>query len=369
MADGIEALQLGFVGCGQVTANGHLRALQSLPAAKVVAVSDIDRNRLERVADGFGIERRYPDFLALLNDPAVEAVAVCVPAQSHVSIALAVLDAGKHLFIEKPLALSLDDSDRLIERANHSTAKIMVGFNLRWHRQTCQARSIIQKGTLGPVQVIRSILTSGTRFEENCPEWRKRRELGGGELFETAVHHFDLWCFLLQTEIEEVFAISRSGEWDDETAAITAQLANGVLASAVFSTRTGNSNDVDIHGQTGRLALSLVRFDGLEFLPGSNLPGDMQSRWGGIVRALTDLPRAALGARQGGDFIASYRAEWQYFIDCIRGGLPVDCSLADGRRALQVILAAMESASLGKPVKVADAARKVTAVHRRTLQS
>lgn len=81
-----------------------------------------------------------------------------------------------------------------------------------------------------------------------------------------------------------------------------------------------------------------------------------------IAHVLTAMSQAALRARQGGDFLASYRAEWRHFIDCIRRDVPVECTLEDGRRALQVALAAMESASRGKPVKVDQAARKVTPV-------
>jgi len=127
---------------------------------------------------------------ALLDDSAIAAVAVCVPAQFHVEVALAALDAEKHLFIEKPLALSLDESERLIERAAQSPRKVMIGFNLRWQRLVRQARAMIQQRTLGPLALVRTALTS---YDENVPEWRKQRNLGGGVLFELAVHHFDLW--------------------------------------------------------------------------------------------------------------------------------------------------------------------------------
>jgi len=117
-----------------------------------------------------------------------------------------------------------------------------------------------------------------------------------------------------------------------------------------------------VFGQNGRLSLSFLRFDGLEFLPRPSFPGNLQSRLAGMSNVVANLPQAVLGARKGGDFIASYREEWRHFADCIRRGLPVESTLEDGRRALQAILAATESASCGKPVKVAQAARNVTSV-------
>jgi len=353
-------VKLGLIGCGNVAESRHLPALQSLQDAEVVAAADINPDRLKQVTDRFHIERRYPDFRALLDDPAIEAVAVCVPAQSHVEVALAVLDAGKHLFIEKPLALSLDESDRLIERAAQSPYKVMVGFNMRWHRLVRQAREIVQRGALGPVKLLRSVITS--RFRENEPEWTKRRKLGGGVLIELAVHSFDLWSFLLQSEVQEVFAMSRSGRWDDETATVTARMANGVLTSAVFSKGTGENSEMEIYGQNGRLHISSYRFDGLEFLPSSSFPGSVRTRLGRMAHTLKELPQAASAIRQGGYFVASYQAEWRHFIDAIQQDTPVESTLEDGRRALQVVLAAVESASLGQPVKVAQASRKITPI-------
>jgi myo-inositol 2-dehydrogenase/D-chiro-inositol 1-dehydrogenase len=360
MENTCKSVKLGLIGCGNVAENRHLPALQSLSDAEVVAVADISQDRLNQVADKFHVEKRYADFQALLSDPAVGAVAICVPAQFHVQVALAALDAGKHLFIEKPLALSLNETDRLIERAAQSPYKVMVGFNLRWHRLMRQAREIIQRGTLGSLKLIHSVISS--RFRENEPEWVRRRELGGGVLVELAVHSFDLWRFLLQSEIEEVFAMSRSGRWDDETATVTARLANGVLATAVLSKGTGENNETEIYGQNGHLYISSYRFDGLEFLPSSSFLGSVRTRLHKMAHTVKELPQAASAIRQGGDFVASYPAEWRHFIDAIQQDKPVESTLEDGRRALQVVLAAVESASLGQPVKVAQASRKITPI-------
>ena len=164
-------VKVGIIGCGRVTETRHLPALRRLPQASVVALADVDRDRLRLVADRFRIERRHVDYTALLDDPAVQAVAVCVPAQHHVEVALAALEAGKHLLIEKPLALSLDESDRLISRAATFRSKIMVGFNLRWHRLVRHAREIIQRGVLGPPQLIHTAFTASTRLRGPVAPW------------------------------------------------------------------------------------------------------------------------------------------------------------------------------------------------------
>ncbi len=355
-------MKLGVIGCGRVTESRHLPALEQLRDAQVVAVADVVPDHLQRVANRFRIDHRCSDYRALLDDRQIEAVAVCVPPELHVEVALAALDAGKHLLIEKPLALSLDESDRLLERARCSSRKVMVGFNLRWHRLVRRARDMIHRGDLGPLELVRTVITSTGRFIENRPEWGKRRELGGGVLADQAVHHFDLWRFLLQSEVEEVFATSRCGQSDDEAATVTARMANGVLAASGFLQGTSHSNTMEVYGRAGRLTVSCYRFDGLEFLPASSSPGDVGTRIRGMVRAVEGLPQAAMRMQRGGDFAASYRAQWRHFLDSILHDTPVECTLEDGHRALQVVLAAMASASLRQPVRVTQGPRKITPV-------
>jgi predicted dehydrogenase len=155
------------------------------------------------------------------------------------------------------------------------------------------------------------------------------------------------------------FATRRSVSWEDETATVTAHMANGALAASVFSECTSGSNEVEIYGQAGRLQVSCHLFDGLEFLPAASFLGDIWTRLRRMTHVLQELPQAALSARQGGDLAASYRAEWRHFIDAIQQDAPVECTLEDGRRALQVVLAAAESSSLGKSVIVAQAPHRI----------
>jgi predicted dehydrogenase len=355
-------VRLGIIGCGNVTENRHLPAIESLSGLQVVALADIDEERLHRVADRFGVENRYADYRALLADPGVAAVAVCTPMQWHVEMAIAALDAGKHVFVEKPLALSLDEAETLIERAAESPRKVLVGYNLRWHRLVRQAREMIQQGKLGRIELAVATFTSGTRYRRDVLEWKKRRALGGGVLLEFATHYFDLWHFLLETEVEEVFATSRSDEWDDVTGTLTARLTNGVLATAYFSESTTEHNEVQVLGQAGSLHLSLYRFDGLEFVPLFAAPGGIGGRWSRFARSLKQLPRAVRHFRRGGEYYASFIGQWRHFARSIREDGPVECTLNDGRRALQVALAAAKSASAGQPVRLEQAPREITPV-------
>lgn len=350
MENKTRSIRLGIIGCGHVTENFHLPALKSLPNIHVSALSDVNETQLNRVADHFHIGYRYKDPYDMINNPDIEAIAICVPPQFHFELGMATLDSDKHLFIEKPLSLSLDECNQLIMQANPSSKKVMVGFNLRWHRHLRKAREIIQEGKLGQVELVRTVITSN---HKTFPDWRKQRKLGGGVLFEVAVHHFDLIRFLLNSEVEEVFAITRSENWDDESAIVNTKICNGVLASSVFSIRSSHSNEIEIFGQAGSLRISFYRFDGLDLYTCSSLPGDLLTRLSKTYKMLKELPKAATTIRLGGVFKESYRAEWQHFIDTILNNKEIESSLEDGKRALEIVLSAVQSAHLGKPIKIA----------------
>lgn len=363
MARAERPVRVALVGCGEVTDEKHLPALRNVRGAEIVAVVDLDPARAQRVADRFVIPHRFTDVRALLDACPVDAVGVCVPAQRHVHVALPLLQAGKHVLIEKPLALSLDEADELIAKARGLPAKAMVGFHMRWHRLVRRARAIVQSQQLGALETIRAIWNS-PRGDSGLPFWKERRALGGGALIEIAVHHFDLWRFLLDTDVAKVYAISRHGRRDDECAVIAAELTNGMLASGVFSERTSHDIELEVCGHAGRLRVSGQRFDGLELYATDETSGMLRPRLRGLWRSITELPRGLSRMRRGGDYLDSYTGEWQHFIDAIRYDRSPECTLEDGRKALQVALATVESASRGEPVRVEAASPSVTAVTR-----
>jgi myo-inositol 2-dehydrogenase/D-chiro-inositol 1-dehydrogenase len=348
-ADRGQVVRLGFIGCGRATDQLHLPALKQLPGVKILGLADTDPDALRRASRHVRATHLVADYQDLLKMDCLDAVAVCVPPQRHVEVALAALDAGKHLFIEKPLALTLEDCDRLIARASSANLTVMVGFNTRWHRLTRHARAVIQQGRLGPLELIRSVQTSSYR---TVPEWQKTRANGGGVLLDLAIHHFDLWHYLVQAEVEEVTAYTRSGLREDDSATVIARMSNGALATVACAERTNQNNNMEICGRAGSLTLSFYRFDGLEYASETDIPGNIRSRVDAAKRLVQELPQAILRLRNGGEWLQSYRDEWRHFLASLRQSSPAGCSLQDGRRALAVAMAAMESASTGRSVKV-----------------
>ena len=350
MRERASAVRLGVVGCGRVTELRHLPAVRRVPGVEVVALSDVDAKRLESVGVRFGIARRYTNYLKLIEDERVDAVAVCVPPLLHTEVALAALGAGKHLFIEKPLALSLGECDQLAERATHAgSLKVMVGFNLRWHRLVRQARERIRRGELGRIKLARTLFVCGIRNRPGYAGWRRRRESGGGAIFELGVHHFDLLRFLLGSEAREVYATSTAG---DETAIVSTLMSGGEQAITALSEGTGENHEIEVYGERGWLRISCYRADGIEQLGAAQYPGAIGQRMREMAQTLLGLPRMIRQARLGGDYVASYAGEWRHFAAAVRNAAPVEATIEDGRRALEIALAAVDASLTGRAVKI-----------------
>ncbi|MCW5983162.1 MAG: glycosyltransferase [Bryobacteraceae bacterium] len=346
-----KPVRLGLVGCGEVTLYKHLPALRRVRGIQIAAVADLDLRKASDAAKRFGVRDCYSDLESLLAGVEVDAIGVCVPPGQHLRVAAAALDAGKHVWIDKPLALTGEECSALVALANRTRALAMTGFHMRWHRLVRQARDVLRSGELGEIESIRSVWNS-PRSDEGLPDWRARRESGGGALIEIGVHHFDLWRFLTGAEVRRVFAAARDGVRDDESAIVAATLDNGVLATAVLSERTSHDIEIEVCGSAGRLRVSLLRFEGLELFGAKDVPGALPVRLRRLVHLARELPAGLASMARGGEYRESYRLAWQHFVDAVASGRPPESTLVDGWRATEIALAAVESRGAGLPLDV-----------------
>ncbi|MGQ0539085.1 MAG: Gfo/Idh/MocA family protein [Gemmatimonadaceae bacterium] len=347
-----KPLRLAFLGCGRATAELHLPALRHVPEFAVVELSDHDAARAAILARRFSVQRLQRSLAEICADSNVDAVAVCTPPDAHAESAVAALDAGKHLFVEKPLALTLADCDRIVAAGERARGAAVVGFNLRRHRLLRAARTVIEQGVLGRIELVRSLFTSDIRLTRTLPAWRDEPARGGGVLNELATHHFDLWRWLLRAEADEVFALGTGGVAPDDTALVSARLSGGILATAQLCERTTPLNQLDILGEHGRLRISLYDFDGIELVPLTRRFGSIAGRLRPLRRMLTHLPAGLRGMLYGGDYVRTYRDEWRSFAQTILRGSPATATLHDGRAASRIAIAAAESAMQGRPVRL-----------------
>ena len=304
-------LRIGLVGCGEVCEQIHAPALLRLGDVRVTALADHTVQRAEHIALRFGGQPVFADAKSLIGAGVVDVVGVLTLPQSHRRIAEQAMKAGLHILLEKPAGLSLADADALVAAAHRYKVYAVMGFPLRWHRLVRRARQRVAHAGLGVIESVRSTWSSPLE-DDGLPAWKSRRVEGGGVLFETAAHLFDLWRYLLDAEIEEVFAWTRSGVREDESAGVMATLTGGVVAVAQMSGSTAHDIEFELCGTQGRLRVSGQRFDGYEWFERLETPGMVAPRLRGLKNFVRDLPIGVAGMGRSGDYGNAYRDMWSH---------------------------------------------------------
>lgn len=317
-----KPLNIGLIGCGSIAQAVHLPVLSRLPGVRVVGLAEMDPARLASAQRLTPRATGFADYRELLAKTQAEVVIVCAPTALHAEVGIATLQAGKHLYLEKPIATNLADADRLVDAWGKSGVRAMLGFNYRFHPAHVAARELIEAGRVGEPVAVRSIFSSSGGEQ---PAWKTSRATGGGVLLDLGSHHFDLLPFLLGSPIREVQANLRSVTSEDDCAAVTLRFDNGALAQSLFLFGAVQQDQVEIVGTRGRWMI------------------DRLPRWRNVVG------RVWPGARNE----PSYAKALAHFFESIRTGRAPSPSLVDGQRSLAVALAAEESHRRRQPVALA----------------
>ncbi|MBA2451182.1 MAG: Gfo/Idh/MocA family oxidoreductase [Chloroflexi bacterium] len=341
----MSALRVGLLGYGRIAEAVHLPILTGLPGVEIVGIAEADPARRAEAL------RRAPRAVAsasfehILCRPDVDAVVICLPPALHADAAVAALEAGKHVYLEKPIATTLGDARRVLEASRHSPAVAMIGFNFRFSPLYRAARREIQAGALGELVGVRSVFAASSR---RLPPWKQTREGGGGALLDLASHHVDLVRFLTGREVREVFAAVRSQRSEADTATLHLRLADGLLVQSFVSLSAVDEDRLDIYGQAGGLAVDRYRSLGVE----TTRAGRPVRRTDWLLAPLRPLARGAslLGRLRAPSYEPSYRAALAHFVAAARAHRPTSPSFLDGSISLAVVEAAEESARTGRAV-------------------
>ena len=194
----METVGVGIIGAGGIAA-AHAKAYQMLGAkAHLVGVVDIDEDRARAFARRYEIPIWSSEDDDLLKRDDIQVVSLCLPHHLHAPVAIAALQAGKHVLVEKPMAISLEEADAMIRAAQKAKRRLSVVFQLRFESDVQRARLILNRGLIGkPFYAEASCLWwRRPMYYENT--WRgKWATEGGGAVINQAIHHLDLLIYLL----------------------------------------------------------------------------------------------------------------------------------------------------------------------------
>jgi predicted dehydrogenase len=242
-----------------VIAPFHAKAITSNPQAELVAIADVEEPKAKKLAEEFSVKDIYTDYEIMLQREDIDAVSICVPSGLHAEVAIAAAEAGKHIFCEKPLDITVDKMDRMIRTARERQVKLGVVYQRRTFPAAIATRKAIQEGKLGKL-VLGDAYLKYYRSPEyyRSAGWRGTWELdGGGALMNQGVHGVDLIQWMVG-DVESVFAYSaplvRSIEVED-TAVAAIKYKNGAFGviQGTTSVYPGMETRFEIHGENGTI--------------------------------------------------------------------------------------------------------------------
>lgn len=347
----MKRVRLGLIGMGLMGAP-HARTLIKIPECELVAASDIDEKR-RAVAEEVGV-RFYLRFEEMIEKEDLQGVIIALPNHLHAPVGMVCAQRGLHLFIEKPIAQSLSEADRLIEAARQNRVRILVGHQRRFSGLVEKAREIVAGGEIGRlvgVTITWALLKPDSYFEGHL-SWRK--EKGGGPILINLIHEIDNLRYICG-EIDQVFALISSKIRNfpvEDTAAVALRFRNGALGTIFLSDCTPSLTSWE--GTTGENPLlyhdygNCYEFFGTE---GSLLFPQMKRRF------YRDPKKAGWNypiTEQGYKVLREdpYVKEFKHFCRVILGEEEPRISGEDGRRTLEVTLAIQRSGETDQPVQL-----------------
>ena len=259
----MSKVKVGVIGCGSIAKYRHFPEYHTHPDVDISSVCDVVIERAQAVAQTYGV-KAYTDYMDLLNDKQINAVSICVPNVFHAPMAIAALQAGKHVLCEKPMATTLEEAERMNETANASGKILMIGHNQRLVPSHQKAKEMISQGKLGKIYSFR------TSFGHSGPEgWSvdgkdswffKKSEAGIGAMADLGVHKADLLRFLLGEEIIEVAGfVETSAKKEtnvDDTAVCILRTESGIIGTLAASwSYVKEDNSTIIYGEKAVIRL------------------------------------------------------------------------------------------------------------------
>ena len=333
-------INVGIIGAGRI-GQVHMKSIMTgVPEAKVLAVADpYMKPEVAAWLETAGVEKITKDYREILADPRIDAVLICASTDQHAPLSIEAIDAGKHVFCEKPVDHSLAriaDVKAALE-ASPKKIKYQVGFNRRFDHNYRAIRKAVEDGKIGDVQFIR---ISSRDPEPPSPAYVA---VSGGIFLDMMIHDLDMLRYLSGEEVTELTAYGANlvdpaigAAGDVDTVVISAKLSNGALATVDGSRKAvyGYDQRGEVFGSKGCITSS-----------NDAANNTVLSTADGII---SEKPLWFFLER----YMGAYQAEIRSFIDCIVNDTEPEAGIEDGLISVKLAIACKKSMDEGRPVRI-----------------
>ncbi|GAA4060859.1 Gfo/Idh/MocA family oxidoreductase [Amphibacillus indicireducens] len=341
-------LNFAIIGCGRI-AKFHLEGILEQPLATVKAVCDLDIKKAERLIASLSDIEIISDYRDILLDPSIDVVNICTNHQSHFEITRAAIEAGKHVIIEKPVTLSLDEADILIEAQKKNNVKATVVFQNRFNQSIELTKKALDEGMFGRLSHgVGSVRWSRTQDYYLQDPWRGKAYEKDGILMNQSIHTIDLLTYLMGP-VKKVTGQVKTAFYDIEMENVglaTLEFENsaiGLFEGAGTIYPTDLEGRINIFGETGTVMLGGMSANKIEAWRFTN---DYETEQEELLKKLLEEEANAPTVYGFG-----HEKVIKDMIDAIKEDRQPKVSLQDGKNALAVVLAIYESAANdGMPV-------------------
>ena len=339
------AIGWGFIGTGRYPDRSGAPAMALAEDTELVATYSRDMGRAEGFAKKHGFLAAYDSLEKLLGDSRVDAVFIASPNHLHGAYTQMAANAGKHVLVEKPMALTVYEGLEMVRTCRAKGVRLGVGFQLRYHPGHAEASRLVREGVLGNIALAQVQIGGGTRGEQvraprtGLSEWWDHPEMVGGAatMIGSGIHSLDDLHFILGQTVTELAAIT-----DGQTvatpleslAAMCLRFDGGAVATLCCSSRVPDfKNDVTIYGTDGRIVLT-----------------ESRPTFAGSLEVSSETLNST--ESYGPDALALFTWQTEDFNRAIQRDEDPLASGVDGLKAVQVTVAMIESASTGRTVKL-----------------
>ncbi len=337
----MRKVSAALVGAGRM-AQTHAKALRAVPELELRAVCDPVAENAARLAETLGVAVKTLE--ETLADPELDAVLITAPTPTHAALIQKAAEAGKHIFVEKPLTATLTEAQDVLQAVQKAQVQCQVGFQRRFDPAYIEAKRAITAGELGQLLTFRGV------SRDPAPPPLEFLKTSGGLMLDLGIHDLDTMRFLVG-EVAEVHAtgsVQRMPELAEyglfDSAVATVRFENGVLGTLELGLYTvyGYEIRADILGERGRLQLEMT----------SPLHLTRYTAEGAITRGPQNFEER---------FLAAYTAELRAFALCLLENRPVSPNAEDATKTLKLALAAQYALTNNQTVQVTTFSEKVPA--------
>jgi UDP-N-acetyl-2-amino-2-deoxyglucuronate dehydrogenase len=339
-----HVLNFGLIGCGRVSPR-HVQSISELAQARLIAVADIIESRAAHFAKDYHAEA-YTDYRRLLERRDVDVVNICTPSGLHAQMAIEAMQAGKHVIVEKPMALSLQDADKMIAVAQTSGVKLCVVLQNRYNPPMVDLRRVVDEGRLGKLLLGNATVRWYRPQEYYEDGWHGTWSMDGGALMNQSIHHIDALLWLMG-DVASVFTytatLAHRMEAED-VGVVALRFKTGALGAVEGSTVTYPENlegSVALFGERGSVKVGGTALNRKVFW---KIEDELEHERELLTREQVDPPSV---------YGYSHKAVIADMVEAIQQDRKPQTNGTEARKSVALVLAMYESARTGRPIEMA----------------